>query len=148
MTIQESNKLTIFLDFDGTVVEHQAPRIGRENFGCMPVIRKLQEAGHTIILNTYRADYSSEDLGKALRFINQHIDVELFPIEATERKIFPPPWDWEHILETNTMFIDDQAMGMPVKRAVMSNGWMVDWSVLDQQFEKNGLYNSQPSNTK
>ena len=56
--------MTIQLDFDGTVVEHLYPEIGRENFGCMPIIKKLQDAGHTIVLNTYRADLNKEKLKK------------------------------------------------------------------------------------
>ena len=42
----------IYLDFDGTCVEHRYPEIGKYNFGAIEVIEKLQQAGHNIILNT------------------------------------------------------------------------------------------------
>jgi hypothetical protein len=62
--------MEIYLDFDGTVVEHQYPKMGRCNFGCFEVIKKLQNAGHVIILNTYRADCEDGTLEEALKLIN------------------------------------------------------------------------------
>ncbi|MEN9968378.1 MAG: hypothetical protein RIR94_552, partial [Bacteroidota bacterium] len=44
--------MTIYLDFDGTVVEHAYPQIGAPNPHALRVIGKLQAAGHQFILNT------------------------------------------------------------------------------------------------
>ena len=52
--------MQIFLDFDGTVVEHYYPLIGAYNPGCKEVISKLQQAGHEVILNTYRVEIDDE----------------------------------------------------------------------------------------
>lgn len=64
--------MKIYLDFDGTVVEHAYPRIGRDNFGCVEIIRRLQDAGHEIVLNTYRADCANGSLEAAGR-LTAHI---------------------------------------------------------------------------
>lgn len=66
-------KYTIYLDFDGTVVEHDYPIIGRPNYGCIEVIKKLQDAGHDIIINTYRADLATSEKGKKLLNSALHI---------------------------------------------------------------------------
>lgn len=34
--------------------------------------------------------------------------------------------------------MDDICSGIPVKRAIVSNGWMVDWAKLDIEFQENG----------
>jgi hypothetical protein len=62
--------MKIYLDFDGTVVEHEWPKIGRCNYGCFEVIKKLQDAGHEIILNTSRAESYDKTLNEALEYIN------------------------------------------------------------------------------
>ncbi|NLA23819.1 MAG: hydrolase [Bacteroidales bacterium] len=47
-------ELIIAVDFDGTIVEHRYPEIGKEMSGAFQVLRELQEAGHKLILWTYR----------------------------------------------------------------------------------------------
>ncbi len=146
--------MKIFLDFDGTVVEHEYPRIGRCNFGCMEVIKKLQDSGHEIILNTYRVDCNDGTLEEALdflqndswmMFLEKEDEQELSPItEFCKKKIHPRSWDWNDIKNNGEMFIDDIAFNIPLKRACMTEGEMVDWKELDKQFEKNGVY----TNTK
>ena len=57
--------MNIYLDFDGTVVEHDYPEIGKLNPGALEVIKKLQDAGHTIILNTMRVEFNDGTLEEA-----------------------------------------------------------------------------------
>jgi len=66
--------MNIILDFDGTVVEHDYPNIGRLNPGSLKVINRLQKSVHEIILNTYRADCNDGTFDKALHFLNTNID--------------------------------------------------------------------------
>lgn len=145
--------MKIFLDFDGTVVEHTYPKIGRCNFGCFEVIKKLQDAGHEIILNTMRSEFKNDSLEKALDLINnfhwmlikdrsQRETFEIKPIKSTDHKIQPGCWDIERAKVLGELFIDDICTGTPLKPAVMTNGKMVDWDELDKIFEKNGLYES------
>jgi hypothetical protein len=144
--------MKIYLDFDGTVVEHNYPKMGRCNFGSIEIIKKLQDAGHEIILNTYRADCNNGTLEEALRLLNENYwmvlkdrrnnqDFEMLPItKHCKEKIHPDAFDWKQIKETGVMFIDDQATNTPLKKAVMCNNMMVDWDELDRQFIENGVY--------
>lgn len=49
-----TRKMVIAVDFDGTCVTHEFPRIGK-NIGAAPVLRCLAENGHNIILYTMRS---------------------------------------------------------------------------------------------
>lgn len=144
--------MIIYLDFDGTVVEHDYPKMGRCNFGCMEVLKKLQDAGHEIILNTYRVDCNDGTLQKALDwfensymfFKNRSKYEALKPItKHTSKKIHPHPFalyeDKQHY--NNELFIDDIALGIPLKDTVMiPNSKMVDWDELDKQFIEYNIY--------
>ena len=133
--------LTIYLDFDGTVVEHAYPEIGAPNPGSIDVIRKLQGAGHTVILNTYRADIDAQSLQDAVDFLALDEHGLLAMHDITPAKIIPPNWNWEAFMENKTLFIDDICSGTPLTRnLVLPHGFMVDWRVLDEWFEEQGLY--------
>ena len=47
--------MTINIDFDGTVVTHDFPNVGKD-IGAVPILRKLVNQGHQLILFTMRAD--------------------------------------------------------------------------------------------
>jgi hypothetical protein len=47
--------MDIILDFDGTVVTNEFPRIG-EDIGAVPVLKELVKCGHNLILFTMRSD--------------------------------------------------------------------------------------------
>ena len=134
------NLLTIYLDFDGTVVEHAYPEIGVLNPRSFALIRKLQNAGHRIILNTYRADLADGSLQAAQDFLND-INNELLPItECTELKIQPPAWNWEKTLEEGILYIDDVCDGTPmIPNIALPFGMMVDWKTLEEWFTEQGI---------
>ena len=46
--------MIIAVDFDGTVVTHEDPRIGND-IVAVPVLKKMIEEGHKIVLNTMRS---------------------------------------------------------------------------------------------
>lgn len=140
--------MDIYLDFDGTVVEHAYPNMGRCNFGCIEIIKKLQDAGHIIYLNTYRADIGPDALNQAIRLLNENYwmccvnkDIELQPItNILPKKVYPQPWDWDLMKSTNLIYIDDIATNIPLKPACMVQNMMVDWDKLDRQFIENKIY--------
>lgn len=47
--------IIIAIDFDGTVVDHRFPDVGPDAPGALPVLRKIVEKGHKIILWTMRS---------------------------------------------------------------------------------------------
>ena len=133
--------MIFYLDCDGTLWEHEYPKIGRENFGCMPVILKLQKAGHEIILNTYRADADNGTLQEAQDRLNMNLSIEVEPIELYEEsKINPSEWDWPTMLKEGIIFIDDITPNIPLKPCAMIEGTMVDWHEIDKQFKEHGIY--------
>lgn len=142
--------MKILLDFDGTVVEHAFPKMGRVNFGCFEIIKKLQDTGHSIILNTYRADIGEKELESAISvienswmFLKDKTNEDNFEIELSEilqNKIHPPKFDMDDFIRNREIFIDDMSYGVPLKPCVMERGVMVDWDVLDEIFKQHNLY--------
>lgn len=57
--------MIIAVDFDGTIVEHDYPRIGRERPFATATLRQLKADGHILILWTYR---EGELLDEAVRW--------------------------------------------------------------------------------
>ncbi len=133
--------MKIQLDFDGTVVEHAYPHIGRANPGAMETIKRLQDSGHDIILNTYRANINENAFRKAIRYLELHHKVDLQPLTAVnQNKINPDVYDWDVIKQTNIIWIDDIATNIPLIPSVMVKGNMVDWETLNKDFIKYGIY--------
>ena len=126
--------MQIFLDFDGTVVEHYYPLIGAYNPGCKEVISKLQQAGHEVILNTYRVEIEGESLKQALLFLYT-LGLPIAITQKTNTKIHPPTWNIEEAIENGKLFIDDIAIGIPLIDAPVSGGKMVDWKKIKHELE-------------
>jgi hypothetical protein len=51
------NPIEICIDFDGTCVTHEFPKVGKD-IGAAPVLKELTEKGHRLILFTMRSDKS------------------------------------------------------------------------------------------
>ncbi|MFK8010276.1 MAG: hypothetical protein AB8H03_28235 [Saprospiraceae bacterium] len=134
--------MKIYLDFDGTVVEHQYPDIGIYNEGCFEVIKRLQQAGHRIILNTYRANLKDGTLQAAIAYLNLSAAENGFKIiEAFEnKKLEPHPWDWNYFKTNDLIYIDDICKNIPLKPAIEAEYPIVDWEKLDKEFEEKGIY--------
>lgn len=62
---QVKQLLTIAVDFDGTIVEHEYPQIGKELPFATDTLRALHKKGHKLILWTYRA---GKELEEAIEF--------------------------------------------------------------------------------
>lgn len=81
--------LTIAVDFDGTIVSHKYPEIGKELPFATDTLRALQKKGHKLILWTYRAGKELDDavqfcLSKGVEFyaVNKN-----YPEEKMSAKI-------------------------------------------------------------
>lgn len=53
--------MIIAIDFDGTIVEHRYPKIGKEIPFAVETIKLLQKDGHQVILWTFRKGKELED---------------------------------------------------------------------------------------
>ena len=132
--------MRVYLEFDGTVVEHAYPRVGKVVIGAFETIEKLQKKGYEICLNTYRADLDGEEgIQYALKILNTmglRYNVkqggEFTPIEnVVNKKITPIPWS-ESLNGKKFLFIDDQAYGTPLVHATFEPGFMVDWEKVEK----------------
>ncbi len=85
--------MIIAIDFDGTIVEHKYPKVGREIIFATQTLKMLQAKGHRLILWTYRA---GDKLDEAVDFcssrgvefyaINKNYPEEVFD-DSISRKI-------------------------------------------------------------
>ena len=124
--------MIIYLDFDGTVVEHYYPKIGAPNPHALRVIAKLQNKGYKIILNTYRADLNDGSIEEALNYLNDSGEIE--PVrEHLAIKLTPPKFDIDVALTNKELYIDDISEGIPIRRnKSLEYGIMVDWIELER----------------
>ena len=95
----------IAIDFDGTIVEDNYPKIGSEQLFAFSTMKKLEEQGHRLILWTVR---TSDKLDEAVAFCKKN-GIEFYAVN----KNYP-----EEILDTKTarkiyadIFIDDRKVG-------------------------------------
>lgn len=98
--------MVIGVDFDGTIVEHEYPRIGKPIPFAIDVLKRLEADGHTLILWTVRTgallqeaiDYC-ESQGLTFYAHNRNFPEEEFDEEKISRKI------------STDIFIDDRNIG-------------------------------------
>ena len=68
--------MIIAVDFDGTIVEHEYPAIGKTKLFAFETLKALQERNHRLILWTYRA---GKELDDAVEFCRQN-GIEFYAI--------------------------------------------------------------------
>ena len=127
--------MTLAIDFDGTIVEHQYPKIGKERSFAFSTLKELQKQGHRLILWTYRA---GKELDEAVEFcrangvefyaLNKNYPEEKFD-ETISRKILAD------------VYIDDRNVGGFL-------GWSKIWQILNPQLMSNEKVNYNQYNTQ
>lgn len=111
------NSKVLAIDFDGTVVEHKYPAIGKEMLFAFATLKALQQKGHKLILWTIRTgnllqdavDYCKEN-GVEFYAVNKNYPEEVLD-EKTSRKL------------NADIFIDDRCIGGFI-------GWSEVWQAL------------------
>lgn len=110
--------MIIAVDFDGTIVRHDFPRIGSEAPNAFKVLRKLQEGGHKLILLTMRSEKYLQD---AVDFCMER-GVRFWAVNNN-----PEQCSWTSSPKVYAqLYIDDMALGVPM------NDGTVDWYVVEQ----------------
>lgn len=129
----------IAVDFDGTCVTHEFPKVGKD-IGAAPVLKMLLAKGHKLILNTMR---STKDAGGAnigvdgnvlkTNVLQDAIDwfkfngIDLYGINVnpTQKHWTSSPKVFAHL------YIDDAALGCPLCfNPNISQNPFVDWRVI------------------
>jgi hypothetical protein len=95
----------ICVDFDGTIVTHEYPKIGKD-IGAFPWLKKFQEAGAQLILWTMR---SGMQLHEAVEFCRDN-GIEFFGVNEN-----PTQKGWTQSPKAyGQIYIDDAAIGCPL----------------------------------
>ena len=137
--------MIIAVDFDGTCVSHEFPRISRD-IGAVLVLKKLVANGHKLILFTMRSDKQgispvtkkTEDGGltDAIEWFKKN-DIELYGIQTN-----PTQNEWTTSPKCYAeLYIDDAALGCPLiyNRADRP---FVDWFKVEKELTKKRLINN------
>lgn len=113
----------IAVDFDGTCVTHDYPRIGKD-IHAIPVLKKLVSNGHKLILNTMR---SGKELDEAVNWFKVN-NIELFGINENPTQ---KSWTQSPKVYAN-MYIDDAAFGCPLLTVPeLSDRPFVNWLIIE-----------------
>ncbi len=110
--------IKIAVDFDGTIVEHEYPEIGKEKLFAFQTLKQLNKMGASLILWTFRTGAELDDAvefcrknGVEFYAVNKSYPEEIFD-ESVSRKI------------DADIFIDDKNIGgFP--------GWSEIWQLLN-----------------
>jgi hydroxymethylpyrimidine pyrophosphatase-like HAD family hydrolase len=103
--ISERSK-TIAVDFDGTIVEHAYPAIGREMLFAFATLKRLQEKGHKLILWSIR---EGQTLQEAVDFCKAN-GVEFYAVNANfAGEVLEPGISARKV--NADIFIDDRNVG-------------------------------------
>ena len=98
--------LKIAVDFDGTIVEHKYPEIGKEILFAFETLRALQEQGHQLILWTFR---SGKELEEAVEYCRRN-GLEFYAVNSSyPEEEFDEDYDSRKI--DADVFIDDRNIG-------------------------------------
>ena len=100
-----SETITIAVDFDGTIVEDDYPKIGREKLFAFDTLKKLQEKGHRLILWTYR---NGKMLDEAVVFCEKNGIVFYAVNKSFPEEDFDPKYSRKINAD---LFIDDRNVG-------------------------------------
>ncbi len=142
--------MDILIDFDGTVVTHEFPHIGKD-IGAVPVLKALVKNGHRLILFTMRSDIvnptggdteihleSGNYLTEAVQWFKDR-DIPLYGIQTN-----PTQHTWTTSPKAyGQLMIDDAALGCPLRfNRRVSERHYVDWVTVWSMLKRRGLLNN------
>jgi len=124
--------MDIVIDFDGTVVMHSYPKIGK-GIGAVSILKKLIENGHKLILFTMRSD---KQLNEAVNWFKEN-EIPLYGIQKN-----PTQQNWATSPKAyGQLIIDDAALGAPlIYDKTIHPRPFIDWVEVDKILQKMGLY--------
>lgn len=113
--------MKIAIDFDGTIVTHEYPKIGSPVPLALETMRELQAKGHEIILWTMR---SGEQLKEAVHYVeNGGIILHGVNENPQQHTWTSSPKAYAHL------YIDDAALGCPLYIPTEGRPY-VDWQAV------------------
>jgi hypothetical protein len=130
--------MDIVIDFDGTCVAHEFPKIGQD-IAAVPVLKALVNKGHRLILFTMRSDVDTvadqtdhaeihlapgNYLSEAVAWFKEN-NIPLYGIQSnpTQTRWTKSPKAYGH------MYIDDAALGIPLIHGHHKKPYVNWWEV-------------------
>lgn len=98
--------MKISIDFDGTIVEHRYPEIGKEVPFATLTLKKMIEDGHVLVLNTAR---EGELLDEAVEWCAER-GVEFFAVNKNYPEETPDSPDYSRKIKAD-IYVDDRNLG-------------------------------------
>jgi hypothetical protein len=116
--------LQIAVDFDGTCVTHDYPLVGKD-IGAIPILKRLVEEGHSLILWTMR---SGKELNDAIKWFESN-GIKLYGIQEN-----PTQSSWTTSPKAYAqLYIDDAALGCPlIINNKLSSRPFVNWNEVEK----------------
>jgi len=139
--------ITICIDFDGTCVTHEFPKVGND-INAVPVLKALVENGHQLVLFTMRSDIvnpTGEDnelylesgnyLTDAINWFKEN-NIPLYGIQTN-----PTQHTWTTSPKAYAqLYIDDAALGCPLIFGEHERPY-VDWQMVYKILVARGIIN-------
>lgn len=124
--------IIVAIDFDGTLVEHDYPRIGKD-IGAWKWVRALQELDVKVILYTMR---SGTELDEACVLASEQ-EVVFWGVNNNRDQ-----WRWTKSPKVYAhVYVDDAALGVPLIHPINGDRPYVDWEIAGPMLlDKLGLY--------
>lgn len=138
--------MDIVIDFDGTCVTHEFPNVGKE-IGAVPILKKLVDKGHRLILFTMRSDvvdvpspelpgkFTGNFLSDAIIWFRER-EILLYGIQSN-----PIQKSWTTSPKAyGQLYIDDAALGCPlIFDSNYSEKPYVDWYGVEKILIERGI---------
>lgn len=128
--------MKIAIDFDGTCVTHEFPKVGKD-IGAARILRELVSKGNKLILYTMRSDgqESGNTLSEAVEWFNKNC-IELYSVQKDKNQ--------ENWTSSNKcyaqLYIDDAALGIPLLyQEFYSDKPFVDWNKVEILLKEKGI---------
>lgn len=136
---KKNDKISVLIDFDGTCVTHDYPRVGKD-IGSVKVLKRLVNNGHRLILFTMRSNGPSlgpinTGLADAINWFHEN-EIPLFAIQKD-----PMQHTWTSSPKAyGQLLIDDIGFGCPlIYDPKLSPRRFVDWVEVEKILEKMSL---------
>ncbi len=121
----------ICVDFDGTVVTHDFPEVGKPLAFAGSVLQDLAKHGHKLILWTMR---SGEYLDAAIKWFEER-NIPLWGVNEN-----PEQLSWSQSPKAYAqIYIDDAALGCPVEMLLEHDRPAVNWFAVRSQLIDMGV---------
>ena len=125
--------MIICVDFDGTIVDHNFPDIGKPVPNAIKWLKRLNQYGAKLILYTMRSDSSlfKTALSDARKYL-QEAGVELYAVNEN-----PTQGDWTTSPKVyGNVYVDDSAIGCPLIHPKGFTRPCVDWDEVGPELER------------